>query len=1346
MPRLVPINEPNESNNEISPKKIRLVPVEASITPTETQVKKETTTQLVPVVHERTKLDQPLLKEANATSISDVPEAVLQVAKQMVIDFPLGIGAFLGGATYDAYDALLKGKFSFENARKAHEYMQTASVGAYNKVRSLVPIGDQKGAEQIVTNLFNPLEKFATKGGEIVTDLTGSEVAGATTYATLQVLPWVLGGKAIEGLKGKTSGEMPTGKLPVDEVPDNPKQVMLDTKAAILQNIHDRIKAVEKLGQEEPPVEGQQPIDPAVKMQEIQKQTQELQDLKQTHQSLGIVNAGEIPEGKTIDLKAEKGSEISSEKGGQRLKDEHRSPEKIDKPTPLMKDIARAVGYKGRKFRQGFEIPTILDSYWIEGSKDTYYFYDLRSGNVKKVDSNHPFFEADKPNTLTDLPEGIALVKQTIFNGKNLGLTVWAKGSTAKEPLKLPDPNVIDAQFTATNNIKEQQKTIAAARQEIVSTSVKEGDKSGRMKLIKERAEAARAARLKEIEDLSHYEDTPDPLTVDTQKTVQETLYKEPEGNAKPVTLGDINKIGKDKEMNVNANIGVNGDMIVSVTDKLGNKVDFHLTKNGITLQNVHDYVEGWTNNFADNMKKQYEVKAEVIDKAPELIKPVGPKKKHVIKATGETIEYQTVADLKEEYASRGLPWTSSKKEYYMKKRIDEPTKAEIDDKLTPISKKSMPEIELLDSQGNGKKPGVLQWTEPFRFVAQDIEQRTGFPMQQFESRIRDGMRQVNSAEIPYLRRIRDAKIMSAESALRVKNALSNPVFRESNNDFNTFKRNINKEQYLKDLFGNMTKAEYESAIKSRKILNDAASDTGIPIDKMILDYAPRMVREGVSGWTEAIQKWSLPEEYKWAALEERTGYLHPQEENIYKLMESYVRRGFTKKYVGNYLEELTKKVNETKLESKADIDQINKYIATMRNWQSGLDETLGTSVENAARVLNKAINKVFGKGAQRYKNEFYKKIDVERKGIDPETGEPVTEKIPRFVKTGEEPGFFDVHKAYSDLAAIHLKLTYAGGIGWRPMVWARAMWQSTLSMPIVGPASFVKGIKKGLSPSGWAEAKAATALFADSPIAAGELSRGYTAIDSVTQAATWDTRSGHNIGRSIAYHAAKDNFGNYGKKFLEDIKGGMSEQKAIDKFIADSGADFFHPVLLRNEIIPLLKAKDPTSLSERMALHTVAETQWMYEKGQAPYWARSTAGRVLGQFGVWPSWYIKYIRNLSSRGSILNRSKRLAGLATINLMSYETGKELFGVDISNWMLTHPVMWTSSTLNALDAARKAFLAHSDYEKEIAKKDLLSAVNMHIPGYMSFLSIVDGMEETRDEDKFKRFMGFKIAEE
>lgn len=100
----------------------------------------------------------------------------------------------------------------------------------------------------------------------------------------------------------------------------------------------------------------------------------------------------------------------------------------IDKPDEMIRRIVSATfpDYGGRKFKLCTDIPKRLSSYWSGGSRDYYCFYELATGKVADVASNHPFFEADRPSYLKQLPSGFLIVKHSISMGKDMGITIYA--------------------------------------------------------------------------------------------------------------------------------------------------------------------------------------------------------------------------------------------------------------------------------------------------------------------------------------------------------------------------------------------------------------------------------------------------------------------------------------------------------------------------------------------------------------------------------------------------------------------------------------------------------------------------------------------------------------------------------------------------------------------------------------------------------------------------------------------------------------------------------------------------------------------------------------------------------
>jgi len=100
----------------------------------------------------------------------------------------------------------------------------------------------------------------------------------------------------------------------------------------------------------------------------------------------------------------------------------------IEKPDGTIRKIIIATfpGYRGKKFKLSTSIPSRLDSYWDGGSKDYFSFYELSTGKVLDVGSNHPLFESGKPCKLESLPPGIVIVKHCFFCGKDMGITIYA--------------------------------------------------------------------------------------------------------------------------------------------------------------------------------------------------------------------------------------------------------------------------------------------------------------------------------------------------------------------------------------------------------------------------------------------------------------------------------------------------------------------------------------------------------------------------------------------------------------------------------------------------------------------------------------------------------------------------------------------------------------------------------------------------------------------------------------------------------------------------------------------------------------------------------------------------------
>jgi hypothetical protein len=113
----------------------------------------------------------------------------------------------------------------------------------------------------------------------------------------------------------------------------------------------------------------------------------------------------------------------------------------ISKPDETILSIIRASfpSYKGKKIKVSMNPPTRLNSYWDGGSKNSFVFVNLDSLKSLDVHSNHPFFEQERPRDLPNgLPPRIVLVEHSIFCGKDMGITIYARAEDITASLPAP--------------------------------------------------------------------------------------------------------------------------------------------------------------------------------------------------------------------------------------------------------------------------------------------------------------------------------------------------------------------------------------------------------------------------------------------------------------------------------------------------------------------------------------------------------------------------------------------------------------------------------------------------------------------------------------------------------------------------------------------------------------------------------------------------------------------------------------------------------------------------------------------------------------------------------------------
>lgn len=900
--------------------------------------------------------------------------------------------------------------------------------------------------------------------------------------------------------------------------------------------------------------------------------------------------------------------------------------------------------------------------------------------------------------------------------------------------------------FKATNNITENQKSLAKSKELRKNLLKRKLEQKGeRKKMTAEEKEAVESIS-RDIMANEAYEALPlDELDTELlgKKAQSNLLFDEKAvkdvGQIK--TLSDLSKSAGKKGLTASASMNEKGTADIVISDKSRINPEITLAEYKFdSLSAAEEFISKYERDYAKAEKMYYEVNKKLYNESADLAgrKPTGVQERVIDDSKIDfVLQKERTAPIPQADVVSGAEKTTS---HAKQKATKSQTISVSDEGLRLVAQDiAMSNFDATTT----RRLGFSGYFTPLKSLFERIEARTGLPMQKFFMDVQDGIMQEHRIGIPYLKRLNTlTKGMNLKNSERIYKLLETEGISEETFTYREAMNVIKSDKNLNEKLGNLTEKEYDVAKSINKILHEAGLEFGISLDKMIKDYAPRIRKSGIS-IDEAKNFWQNPTEYKWWAEEVRTGYLHPHETDIFRVTRAYINRGARKKAVGEKIEQFSEMINNAK--KNGALDKIegkvaDKFIMDVRGWPGDMDSALVSSVINAVNMLNKVVDvATFGKAPKRYQNVEYAKQRVTNK----QTGKT---DVKGWKEVGEHPGFFNANDAVADLINLHLNLTYAGALGFRPMALIRNFTQTFLVLPITGPKHFANGLRKAMTKEGMNEARASGVLLEDYLPVGGELESHITNfVDGVAQKSMWAYAKVDNLNRSISYHAMKSRVMEHGEIFKKEIELAKSASEikfARDKFIENSGVDFFSKVLIKNEVLPLLKAGDIQSLAERMGRHAAENTQWIYRRANSPVFMQGKVGKLVGQFGTWPVWYIDYAKSLATRGTKANRAKRIATLAAVNAMTATIGAQVFGVDLNKWVWQHPMSWSGGILvSALKGLHTLSFSENEYERSMAENQMLDSMGLYIPGYLQMVNLYKASEETKTEDQLKRALGF-----
>jgi len=168
--------------------------------------------------------------------------------------------------------------------------------------------------------------------------------------------------------------------------------------------------------------------------------------------------------------------------------------------------------------------------------------------------------------------------------------------------------------------------------------------------------------------------------------------------------------------------------------------------------------------------------------------------------------------------------------------------------------------------------------------------------------------------------------------------------------------------------------------------------------------------------------------------------------------------------------------------------------------------------------------------------------------------------------------------------------------------------------------------------------------------------------------------------------------------------------------------------------------------LTNRASLDYIWLTQWPYIRGTQSGFMRTGIGRVLGQYSVWPTNQLEFLRRMAHKATVgpyRKEALQAVGLWSATNFAVVSAFAALGADVSRWF------WFSSagleggpSLQAVEALGKAF--KDDEEGRKARRTLFEFPLQVVPGSTQVRHIVKMLSQ--DKLDIMTLMGFKPYEE
>ncbi len=222
----------------------------------------------------------------------------------------------------------------------------------------------------------------------------------------------------------------------------------------------------------------------------------------------------------------------------------------------------------------------------------------------------------------------------------------------------------------------------------------------------------------------------------------------------------------------------------------------------------------------------------------------------------------------------------------------------------------------------------------------------------------------------------------------------------------------------------------------------------------------------------------------------------------------------------------------------------------------------------------------------------------------------------------------------------------------------------------------------------------------------------------------------------------------NLALKTLNDLTFGKTTNEAAYKTL---DLEAYAPAFVRelSDVINVEKNVEKAAHmygQETGKMVSVSYGRTMHPKG----WA-TTVGRLLGQYGRYPTWLANSLVEIGSRGSLSYRVRAWGRLAAVTGITYAVLQEGLGVDAWNWYLLPGIRWAGGPVVALGNAMLSLISPSERTRAQAKNEIerqLSPVPLAASDALAGVMLLDDNQPkpSNPVESLMKIAGARIAKE